>query len=277
VTCNRLPSFERHRTCGSNFSKAQTWKGEIMLQFRQIIAGMAHGLFRAGHLFLLVTGIFALTQIIPLRTGTNMAGEFGNADTMFASVPRLSPATNSLIDDIRGGFSTLTSLFPAATPSAAIMISAPSTLTTLDPAKDRLSAYIARRYRVSDIAIDNLIAAAYRIGRETGVDPLLIVAVTAVESGFNPLAESANGAQGLMQVMSRVHADKLTADAREDAMFEPETNLRIGTQVLKDVIRRHATLELALQAYAGALSDTSAGYARKVLDTRERLVQAMRG
>lgn len=248
-----------------------------MLQLRQIIAGVAHGLFRAGHLFLLVAGIFAVTQIIPPSTSTKIPSEFSSADTMFAAVPRLSPATNSLLDDIRGGFSTLTSLFPAATPTAAIKLSAPTTLTTLDPAMDRLSAYIARRYRVSDIAIDNLIAAAYRIGRETGVDPLLIVAVTAVESGFNPLAESANGAQGLMQVMSRIHADKLAADARDDAMFEPETNLRIGTQVLKDVIRRHASLELALQAYAGALSDTSAGYARKVLETRERLVQAMRG
>jgi soluble lytic murein transglycosylase-like protein len=248
-----------------------------MLQFRQIIAGMAHGLFRAGHLFLLASGIFALTQIIPLRTNTNSRSEISDVVSTFATPPRLGTATNSLIDDIRGRFSTLTSLFPTSAPSTTLMISTPAALTTLDPAMDRLSAYIARRYRVSDLAIDNLIAAAHRIGRETGVDPLLIVAVAAVESGFNPLAESANGAQGLMQVMPRIHADKLPADAPEDAMFEPETNLRVGTQVLKDVIRRHASLELALQAYAGALNDTGAGYARKVLETRERLVQAMRG
>lgn len=248
-----------------------------MLQFRQIIAGMAHGLFRAGHLLLLAAGIFALTQIIPLRISADTHREFGNADTALAAAPPLLLSTNSLIDDIRGHFSALASLFPTPTPSAAMTIRSSTTLTTLDPAMDRLSAYIARRYRVSDIAIDNLITAAHRIGRETGVDPLLIVAVAAVESGFNPLAESANGAQGLMQVMPRIHADKLTADAREDAMFEPETNLRIGSRVLKDVIRRHASLELALQAYAGALNDPTAGYARKVLETRERLAQVMHG
>lgn len=248
-----------------------------MLQFRQILAGIAHGLFRAGHIVLLATGVFALTQIIPLRAGANTPAELGTAEPMRTAGPRLSAVTNSVIDDIRGSFSTLASLFPLPTANMPIMVSPPTDLTALDPAQDRLSDYIARRYRVSDSAIDNLLAAAHRIGREQGVDPLLIVAVAAIESGFNPLAESANGAQGLMQVMPRFHSDKLAADAPEDAMFEPDTNLRIGSQVLKDVIRRHATLELALQAYAGALNDPAAGYARKVMETRERLVQAMRG
>ncbi|MCS6920735.1 MAG: transglycosylase SLT domain-containing protein, partial [Elioraea sp.] len=67
--------------------------------------------------------------------------------------------------------------------------------------------FIARRYRVAEEAIAGFVAAAYRAGSERRLDPLLLLAVMAVESRFNPVADSVLGAKGLMQVIGRFHLD----------------------------------------------------------------------
>lgn len=62
------------------------------------------------------------------------------------------------------------------------------------------------------------------------LDPMLILAVMRHESGFNPKARSAYGAQGLMQVVPRWHRDKL----RGRSLYNPEVAIEVGTQVLSD-------------------------------------------
>ena len=52
----------------------------------------------------------------------------------------------------------------------------------------------------------------------------------AVESGFNPFAQSPVGAQGLMQVMTGIHSDKYESFGGKLAAFDPVTNLRVGVQ-----------------------------------------------
>ena len=74
----------------------------------------------------------------------------------------------------------------------------------------------------------------------------------AVESSFNPFAQSPVGAQGLMQVMTKVHDDKYEAFGGSLAAFDPVTNLRVGVQVLKECIRRAGSLEAGLRFYVGA-------------------------
>lgn len=133
--------------------------------------------------------------------------------------------------------------------------------------------YAARKYRVAASAIEPFIGVAHAAGRQVGLDPLLIVAVMAIESGFNPLAESPRGAQGLMQVIPRFHQDKLEQRGREESLLDPQANIHIGAQILKESIQRAGGMEAGLQQYAGAPNDADAQYAAKVLAERQRLAQ----
>lgn len=131
--------------------------------------------------------------------------------------------------------------------------------------------YIARKYRVATQATAQLVKAAYMTGREVGIDPLLILGVIAIESSFNPYAESGVGAQGLMQVMTKVHQDKYEAVGGVAAALNPYANIKIGALVLKDCIARAGSLEGGLKYYVGATTNTDGGYGAKVLAERARL------
>lgn len=134
--------------------------------------------------------------------------------------------------------------------------------------------FVAQRYKISTRTLEPLLTAAELSGRKLGIDPLLIVAVMAIESSFNPFAESSMGAQGLMQVIPRFHLDKIGRNAGEDALFDPTLNIRVGTMVLVEGMQRFGTLQTALQYYGGALRDPNASYANKVLAMKKRLVAA---
>lgn len=147
----------------------------------------------------------------------------------------------------------------------------------LSPEMERVKRFVSRRYKVSRVALRPILATAESTGRKLGLDPLLLVAVIAVESSFNPFAESGVGAQGLMQVIPRFHMDKIGDDAGEDALFDPLTNIRVGAMVLKEGLQRTGSLQAALQYYGGASNDAQARYANKVLSMQSRLAVAARG
>lgn len=138
--------------------------------------------------------------------------------------------------------------------------------------------YLARRYRVADEAVRVLVAAAYETGREIGLDPLLILAVMAIESSMNPFAQSPVGAQGLMQVMTRVHTEKFEPHGGEHAALDPIANIKVGSAILHDLIRRGGSVERGLQLYVGAgnLPDDG-GYGARVLGERGRISMAAAG
>lgn len=131
--------------------------------------------------------------------------------------------------------------------------------------------YIARKYRVAATATGQLVKAAYQTGKEVGIDPLLILGVMAIESSFNPFAESGMGAQGLMQVMTKVHQDKYEVMGGVGAALNPYANIKVGALVLKDCIARGGSIEAGLKLYVGAVTQGDGGYGGKVLQERSRL------
>ncbi|WP_287965536.1 lytic transglycosylase domain-containing protein [Diaphorobacter sp.] len=138
--------------------------------------------------------------------------------------------------------------------------------------------WLSKKYRVAPEPLAALVTEAYEIGARTKLDPTLILAVMAVESSFNPFAQSPVGAQGLMQVMTRVHTDKYEGFGGHLAAFDPVANLRVGVKVLQECIARAGSLEGGLRYYVGAANlPDDGGYAAKVLAEHFRLRQVANG
>jgi soluble lytic murein transglycosylase-like protein len=154
---------------------------------------------------------------------------------------------------------------------AAGSIQQPGTETVTDREKRALTEYISRRYRVAEEAVSAYVATAYYAGSLYSVDPVLVLAVMAIESRYNPVAESFMGAMGLMQVIPKFHLEKLSHHGGEDALLDPEVNILVGTQILREYYRRLGDLESSLQMYGGALDDPTSQYSAKVLAERARL------
>ena len=138
--------------------------------------------------------------------------------------------------------------------------------------------WLSKKYGVAPEPLSVLVAHAFEIGREAKLDPTLILAIMAIESGFNPFAQSPVGAQGLMQVMTKIHQDKYEHFGGHLAAFDPVTNLRVGVKVLQECIARAGSIEAGLKYYVGAANlDDDGGYAGKVMAEHARLIAVVSG
>jgi hypothetical protein len=146
----------------------------------------------------------------------------------------------------------------------------------LTPEQRNIASFVASKYRVGVDEVQHFVAHAYRAAREFRLDPHLILAIVAIESSFNPNARSPKGAQGLMQVLTRVHRDKFAPFGGASAAFDPVANITVGSAILKEYLVREGSVEGALKSYVGAaLLNHDFGYSRKVLG--ERIAAAAQG
>jgi soluble lytic murein transglycosylase-like protein len=179
----------------------------------------------------------------------------------------------------------LTALMPAAAPVAEAVEADPAPMTADEKKlagsmkqQEFVTSWLSRRYRVAGDAANMLVSTAYTTAHEFNLDPLLILAVMAIESGFNPFAESPVGAQGLMQVMSKVHKDKFHEMGGTQAALNPVANIRVGSRILKEYVQRGGSVEAGLKRYVGAAAfETDSGYGSRVLAEWKRLKQVARG
>jgi hypothetical protein len=146
----------------------------------------------------------------------------------------------------------------------------------LDRQQRTLASHLSRRFQVGDEETGLAVFAAYRAAREVGLDPLLVLAMIAIESSFNPAAQSSMGAKGLMQIIPRFHLAKLERHGGADAVLDPESNIAVGARILQEYVYRTGSLEAGLQQYNGASRDELAQYAQKVLAERSRLERVLR-
>lgn len=218
------------------------------------------GLLEVGHNGLALVGLLVLTVVVFVAGQSDLRHDAEGIARGWLQERHEERAT-------RDGNILLAMAEPAAVSRA----------TAADPrALDRQQAAVAqwlsRRYKVAPEPISRLVQEAWVVGQKARIDPTLILAIMAVESSFNPFAQSAMGAQGLMQVMTRVHDDKYLAFGGNHAAFDPLTNMRVGVQVLRECIARAGSVAEGLRYYVGAanLADDG-GYAVKVLSEQAHL------
>ncbi len=138
--------------------------------------------------------------------------------------------------------------------------------------------WLSKKYNIAPEPLSALVAEAFETGNRVKLDPTLILAVMAVESGFNPFAQSPVGAQGLMQVMTKIHSDKYVGFGGKLAAFDPVSNLRVGVKVLQECVARAGSIEGGLKLYVGAGNmEEDGGYTAKVLAEHNRLQHVASG
>lgn len=200
----------------------------------------------------------------------------------------LSPFAQAEVEAVKMELPPMSALMDAPAPPAAstegvekvqaVAIAEDKQLAASARQQQWVTAWLAKRYRVATDATDMLVSAAYLTAKEIKLDPLLILSVMAIESRFNPFAESPVGAQGLMQVMSKVHRDKFEDLGGPQAALNPIANIRVGSLILKDYVTRGGSVEAGLKLYVGAgASETDFGYGAKVLAEYQRLKEVAMG
>lgn len=160
---------------------------------------------------------------------------------------------------------------PVAPAAAAAEVPKPVVDDVLQREQEAVAEYIAKRYRIADNVAAHFVSTAYRAAEQHRLDALLVLAVMAIESRYNPVAESVMGAKGLMQVIPKYHQEKLFEHGGDHALLDPEVNIHVGAQILREYQRRFGDTETALQMYAGALDEPTSQYANKVFAEKARL------
>jgi soluble lytic murein transglycosylase-like protein len=120
-----------------------------------------------------------------------------------------------------------------------------------------LSRDIAARFNVNEGVASSITQEAFSAAREHGVEPILVLAVVAVESGYQPEAiNESSGAKGLMQVLPKWHADKIRRIGGERHLLLVAPNLNVGTAILAEYLRRErGDVDGALRRYSGSLNE----------------------
>ncbi len=139
--------------------------------------------------------------------------------------------------------------------------------------------YFAKKYDVEMLHMLGYIDIAIDAGGETRLDPLLLLAIISIESNFQPDVQSPVGAQGLMQIMPRIHAAKLKPYGGLPAAFDPEANIRVGALIIKQATALMGSLTGGLRFYVGAAQPDvpDGGFVNKVLGEYMKLISLLGG
>lgn len=232
--------------------------GKVQKSMSRMFSNIAQGFFELSHNGFALLGLAVIFSVITLaaRPDLRASGEI----QLMAWLQARQQAT--------AGFTELTAVERATAAN-------PKNLPHQQAA---IAFWLSKKYGVAPEPLSVLVASAFEIGTQAKLDPTLILAIMAIESGFNPFAQSPVGAQGLMQVMTAVHRDKYEQFGGHMAAFDPVTNLRVGVKVLQECIHRAGSVAGGLKFYVGAANlEDDGGYPAKVMAEHARLLAVAAG
>jgi Transglycosylase SLT domain len=226
------------------------------------------GFVTTAHHALMLLGLIAIAALVLMFVKPDIADQ----------LKELSPFAEATADETDEEQPPLNALMAAPAQEKGSAADEDSKIVGNTRQQQWVTTWLSKRYRVASDATNMLVSAAYLTAREIKLDPLLILSVMAIESGFNPFAESPVGAQGLMQVMSKVHHDKFEDLGGVKAALNPVANIKVGSLILKDYVTRGGSVEAGLKLYVGAGAfETDSGYGARVLAEYRRLQEVANG
>lgn len=234
--------------------KHRTWRDLLGV----FLSDIGRGLFLVTHSSLAMLGLSAAALVLALWWQPQW----------------LRAAEQAVFDWLRER-NVLVSWLPENTADRATAIE----LSALPPRQAAVAQWLASKYRVAPEPLAALVAEAHALSPKVKLSAHLLLAVMAIESGFHPYVQSPAGAQGLMQVMGHIHAQRYARYGGSQAAFDPLVNLRVGAELLAEFVRqKNGSLEAGLRFYLGgdAVTDDG-GYVAKVLAERDRLDQVAAG
>lgn len=235
----------------------------IRSSFATVADKVAQGLFTITHSSFALLGLAVVFAVITL---------IARPDLRDAGEARLMSWLQERRDAVLGLAE------PAFSEPTAIARATAANPTDLPSQQADVAYWLSKKYSVAPEPLSVLVAQAFEIGQKAQIDPTLILAIMAIESSFNPFAQSPVGAQGLMQVMTNIHHDKYEGFGGKLAAFDPVTNLRVGVKVLQECISRAGSIEGGLKYYVGAANlPSDGGYAVKVMAEHARLRAVVSG
>lgn len=235
---------------------ASNWKWNTPL--RTVMGDVYHGFVDLTHNGMAMTGMMLAIVTITLSARADLRQEGERQLLTWLQERQETQALAAQEPSVAGE--------PAAAERATALIPA-----HLPKEQANVTYWLSKKYRVAPEPLGVLVAEAFDVGERVRLDPTLLLAVMAIESRFNPFAQSPVGAQGLMQVLTRVHTDKYEDFGGRLAAFDPVSNLRVGALVLHDCVKRAGSIEGGLRLYVGAVTTDGSGYINKVMAEHLRI------
>ncbi len=115
----------------------------------------------------------------------------------------------------------------------------------------RVAEWLAKRYRIAGSGSKLLVEGAYNSAQDVRIDPLLVLAVMAIESRMNPYAVNVS-TQNIIPTITKTKLKNFPEQAESQSDTQPLVNIKIGTQILKEYVQRGGSIEGGLKLYVGA-------------------------
>lgn len=103
-----------------------------------------------------------------------------------------------------------------------------------------------------------------RYGKQYGISPKVLKAIAKVESGEQPGIVGDDGESvGLFQIQPKWHAQRLKEG---ESLLDPKVNVRIGCEILTEIMAKYGTLDEALTVYNAGHDTGDRSYANRVYE-----------
>ena len=112
-----------------------------------------------------------------------------------------------------------------------------------------------------------------KYAEEYNIDSLWIYSIVKAESNFQKTAKSRSNAIGLMQIMLSTAKEigseiNFEGNITEEKLYEPETNIQIGTAYFKILLEKYNNYNLALIAYNAGMGNLDKWLEQGIIDSQ---------